>query len=112
MQSIVKHAAMAESLHYTVKMLDRNSQDLFTPVTKYGVTVVETPRDVSHQILKAWDRVAERKAKENPFFAKVLESQKAWASASCPYRRCCHPPYEFAADYYWKGANPYKILKP
>jgi hypothetical protein len=25
--------------------------------------------------------------------------------------RICHPPYEFAADYYWKGANPYKILK-
>lgn len=32
-----------------------------------------------NEILKAWDRVAERKAKENPFFAKVLESQKTWA---------------------------------
>jgi hypothetical protein len=54
----------------------------------------------------------ERKARENAFFAKVLESQKAWAQRVVPYRRCCHPPYEFAADYYWKGANPYKILKP
>ena len=111
-KSIVKHAAMAEALHYTLKMLDRNSQDLVTLVTKHGVTVVETPRDVFDEILKAWDKVAERKAKENPFFAKVLESQKAWAQRVVPYRRCCHPPYEFAADYYWKGANPYKILKP
>jgi hypothetical protein len=47
-----------------------------------------------------------------PFFAKVLESQKAWAQRVVPYRRCCHPPYEFAADYYCKGANPYKIVKP
>ena len=111
-KSIVKHAAMAEALHYTLKMLDRNSQDLVTLVTKHGVTVVETPREVFNEILKAWDKVAERKAKENPFFAKVLESQKAWAQRVVPYRRCCHPPYEFAADYYWKGANPYKIVKP
>ena len=111
-QAIVKYAAMAEALHYTVKMLDRNSQDLVTLVTKHGVTVVETPRDVLHEILKAWDKVAERKAKESPFFAKVLESQKAWAQRVVPYRRCCHPPYELAADYYWKGVNPYKILKP
>jgi TRAP-type mannitol/chloroaromatic compound transport system substrate-binding protein len=112
LKAIVKYAAMAEALHYTVKMLDRNSQDLLTLVTKHGVTVVETPKEVLDEILKAWDRVAERKAKENPFFAKVLESQKAWAQRVVPYRRCCHPPYELAADYYWKGVNPYKILKP
>jgi TRAP-type mannitol/chloroaromatic compound transport system substrate-binding protein len=93
------------------KELKLNSQDLVTLVTKHGVTVVETPREVFEEILKAWDKVAERKAKENAFFARVLESQKAWAQRVVPYRRCCHPPYEFAADYYWKGANPYKILK-
>jgi TRAP-type mannitol/chloroaromatic compound transport system substrate-binding protein len=111
-KAIVKYAAMAEALHYTVKMLDRNSQDLTTLVTKHGVTVVETPKEVLNEILKAWDKVAERKAKENAFFAKVLESQKSWAQRVVPYRRCCHPPYELAADYYWKGVNPYKILKP
>lgn len=111
-KSIVKHAAMAEALHYTLKMLDRNSQDLVTLVGKHGVTVVETPAEVLNEILKAWDKVAERKARENPFFAKVLESQKAWAQRVVPYRRCCHPPYDLAADYYWKGVNPYKILKP
>src|SRR5918996_3190149 len=56
-KAIVKHAAMAEALHYTLKMLDRNSQDLVTLVTKHGVTVVETPREVFEEILKAWDRV-------------------------------------------------------
>ena len=52
------------------------SQDLVTLVTKHGVTVVETPREVFDEILKAWDKVADRKSKENPFFAKVLESQE------------------------------------
>ncbi len=111
-KAIVKYGAMAEALHYTLKMLDRNSEDLFTLVSKHGVTVVETPKEVMDEILRAWDKVAERKAKENPFFAKVLESQKSWAQRVVPYRRCCHPPYELAADYYWKGVNPYKILKP
>jgi TRAP-type mannitol/chloroaromatic compound transport system substrate-binding protein len=111
-KSIVKYGAMAEALHYTLKMLDRNSEDLFTLVSKHGVTVVETPKEVMDEILRAWDKVAERKAKENPFFAKVLESQRSWAQRVVPYRRCCHPPYDLAADYYWKGVNPYKILRP
>mgnify|MGYP003492543360 CR=1 FL=1 len=67
---------------------------------------------VQETILKAWDKVAQRKAKENPYFARVLESQRTWAQRVVPYRRCCHPPYDLAADYYWKGVNPYKILKP
>ena len=112
LKAIVKWGAMAESLHYTAKMLDRNSQDLETLVTKHGVTVVETPKEIMLEILKAWDKVADRKSKENPFFAKVLESQRAWAKRVVAYRRCCHPPYELAADYYWAGVNPYKIKKP
>jgi TRAP-type mannitol/chloroaromatic compound transport system substrate-binding protein len=112
LKAIVKWGAMAESLHYTAKMLDRNSQDLETLVTKHGVTVVETPKEIMVEILKAWDKVADRKSKENPFFAKILESQRVWAKRVVAYRRCCHPPYELAADYYWAGVNPYKIKKP
>ena len=75
-------------------------------VTKHGVTVVETPKEVLDEILKAWDRVAERKAKENPFFAKVLESQKAYASLVVPAKRFLFPPYSFAANYYWPEEKP------
>jgi TRAP-type mannitol/chloroaromatic compound transport system substrate-binding protein len=79
---------------------------------KHGVTIVETSKEIQLEILKAWDRVAERKAKENAFFAKVLESQRAFAKRVVPYRRCCHPAYELSADHYWGGANTYKIRKP
>jgi TRAP-type mannitol/chloroaromatic compound transport system substrate-binding protein len=112
LKAIVRWASMAEALHYTVKMLDRNSQDLGVLVGKEKVTVVETPRDVMVEVLKAWDRVAERKAREHPFFAKVLASQKAWAQRVVPYRRCCHPQYELAADHYWGAVNPYRVLRP
>lgn len=112
LKAIVEYASMAETLHFTVKMLDRNSQDLGTLVEKHGVTVYETPRDILTECLKAWDKVADRRAKENPVFAKVLASQKAFAKRLVGFRRVAHPPYDLAADYYWGKENPYKVKKP
>jgi TRAP-type mannitol/chloroaromatic compound transport system substrate-binding protein len=112
LKAIVKYASMAEALHFTIKMLDRNSKDLGTLVTKHGVTVVETPREILEEVLKGWDKVAEEFSKKNPFFAKVLESQKKWAKQIVPYRRIAHPPYDLAAEHYWAGENPYKVVKP
>lgn len=111
LKAIIKWASMAESLHYTLKMLNRNSQDLGTLVTKHGVQVVETPKEILIEVLKAWDKVAARKVEENPFFAKVYESQRGWAKQVVSYRRCCHPDYGVAADYYWGEINPYKVKK-
>ena len=64
------------------------------------------------EVLQAWDKVAEKYTKENPFFAKVYASQKKWAERVVPYRRVGHPPYDLAADYYWGKVNPYKVQKP
>ena len=41
------------------------------------------------------------KSPSNPFFAKVLESQRQWASVTVPAKRFMSPPYSFAANYYW-----------
>lgn len=112
LRAIVEHASMAEALHFTLKMLNQNSKDLDTLITKHGVKVVETPREILTEVLKAWDKVAEKYVKENPFFAKVYESQKKWAQQVVPYRRIGHPPYDLAADYYWGKINPYKVMKP
>jgi len=112
LKAIVEYAAMAEAIHFTLKMLNQNSRDLDTLVTKHGVKVIESPREILVEVLKAWDKVAEKYVKENPFFAKVYESQKKWAQQVVPYRRIGHPPYDLAADYYWGGVNPYKVIKP
>lgn len=112
LKAIVEYAGMAETIHFTIKMLNQNSKDLNTLVTKHGVKVVETPRDILIEVLKAWDKVAEKYVKANPFFAKVYESQKKWAQQVVPYRSVGHPPYDLAADYYWGKINPYKVQKP
>jgi len=111
LKAIVRYASMAEALHFTIKMLDRNSQDLAKLVDEHGVTVVQTPRDILQEVLTGWDKVAADFSKKNAFFAKVLESQKAWAKRVVPYRSVAHPPYDLAAEYYWGSENPYKVVK-
>lgn len=112
LKEIIKGACMADTLLFALKQIDQNSKDLETMVTKHGVTVVETPREMLLEMLKAWDRVAERRVKENPFFARVLASQRLWASRVVPFRLIYHPPFDSIADHYWKGVNPYKVVKP
>ncbi|MBM4340311.1 MAG: TRAP transporter substrate-binding protein [Deltaproteobacteria bacterium] len=112
LKAIVRAACLAETLHFSLKHMDQNVKDLETMVTKHGVSVVETSKEMIMEMLKAWDRLAERKSKESPFFGKVLASQKTWANRMVPFRQVSHPPYDMIADHYWKGVNPYKVVKP
>ena len=71
-------------------------------ITKYGVTLVETPDEILTKLLGAWDKVAERECAANPHFAEIYESQRVWAEKIVPYRRTFFKDYSFAADFYWK----------
>jgi TRAP-type mannitol/chloroaromatic compound transport system substrate-binding protein len=66
--------------------------------------------DILVQFLKAWDDLAKEESGKNPFFKKVLDSQRAYASVVVPAKRFYFPPYSFAANYYFpeKGAAPAK----
>jgi hypothetical protein len=37
----------------------------------------------------------------SPFFKKVLDSQREYASKVVPAKRFYAPPYSFAANHYW-----------
>jgi len=50
--------------------------------------------------------VATEESAKNPFFKKVLESQKSYASLVVPAKRFLFPPYSFAANYYWPEDKP------
>jgi TRAP-type mannitol/chloroaromatic compound transport system substrate-binding protein len=51
--------------------------------------------------MKTWDKMAAEESAKDPFFKKVYESQKAYASKVVPAKRFMFPPYSFAANYYW-----------
>ncbi len=50
--------------------------------------------------------IAKEEAAKNPFFRKVLESQRAYAARVVPAKRFMFPPYSFAANYYWPEEKP------
>ena len=56
---------------------DRYSSDFIEMTTKQGVKAGKTPDSVLEAQLQAWDKVIAAQSVE-PFFKKVIDSQKAW----------------------------------
>ncbi len=76
LQSILKYAAESSSSDMTWKAMDRYSTDL-AALKEAGVAVRKTPDSLLDAQLAAWDKVI-ASLSADPFFAKVIESQKAW----------------------------------
>jgi TRAP-type mannitol/chloroaromatic compound transport system substrate-binding protein len=79
MKSILKTATEAASADMSWKAIHRYSQDYIEMREKQGVRFFKTPDDILRAQMGAWSTVVNEKRKENPFFAKVLDSQMAWA---------------------------------
>ena len=62
---------------------DRYSKDL-EAIRARGVQVIKTPDAVLNAQLKAWDKVIAAQSQE-PFFKKVIDSQKAWVKRTGAY---------------------------
>ena len=100
-QEIVKSAALDTFIRFQAKFNGENAAALRKLQDEHKVQVMRTPDDILITFLQTWDKVAEKEASTNPFFKKVLDSQKKYASLVVPARRFMYPPYEFAANYYW-----------
>ena len=70
------HAASAD-MHW--KSMHRMSQDFLELRNNQKVNTYRTPKPILDAQLKAWDKVIAKFSAENPLFAKVVDSQKAWA---------------------------------
>jgi len=103
MQAIVRYASFAESADFQYKMIDRNSRDLEEFETKRGVRVFTTPKSVLQAQLRAWDKLIAKHSRQNPTFAKIVASQKAFARRVVSWKRRVYVDNQVAFDYYFKG---------
>ncbi len=85
LQAILHYAAEAASTANFALAMDQYSTDLQELITKDKVNVKRTPKDIFAAQIKAWDVVSKRLQDEDPFFKKVVESQKAWAKRVAYY---------------------------
>jgi TRAP-type mannitol/chloroaromatic compound transport system substrate-binding protein len=82
LKAILRYAAFAATADQFGMAHDRYSKDL-EAIRARGVNVIRTPDAILEAQLKAWDGVVA--ANKDPFFQKVLESQKAWVKRTAPY---------------------------
>jgi TRAP-type mannitol/chloroaromatic compound transport system substrate-binding protein len=101
-KAIFKYATMAQASDSTWKyFLDANSKDLAEFKAK-GVTVTKTPKVLLDAQLKAWDTIIQRETAADPFFKKVLDSQRTWATRVVPLRAEVMVDNQPAFEYYFK----------
>jgi TRAP-type mannitol/chloroaromatic compound transport system substrate-binding protein len=100
-QEWIKSAANETFVIWHAKWQKQNAEALKELQEKHGVQVLRTPPEILVEFLKSWDRIAAAESDKNPFFKKVLASQKEYAALVVPAKRFYFPPYSFLANYYW-----------
>jgi len=102
-QAILKHAAAAASSENFWMGMDRYSADLQWLTKTAGVKAIRTPQSIMDEQLKAWDVLIARLEAEDPFFAKVLKSQKDFSHRAAYYYLLNSCDYKLAFDHYFPG---------
>ena len=101
-QAILEHATEAASTANYALAMDRYSNDLQTLINKDGVKVYRTPESVMAAQLDSWDEVL-KKLDADPFFKKVVDSQKAWSARVAYYNLFNDADYKLAFKHYFPG---------
>ena len=70
--------ALVREMAETERRRDRGDAE------KHGMQILRTPPEILLAFLKAWDEIAAEESGKNPFFKKVLDSQRAYASKVVP----------------------------
>jgi len=100
LQAVLKHASNAENSNFYWHNTKRYSEDL-EKLKGQGVSVYRTPDSVMQKQLEAWDVVVKRLSTEDPFFAKVIKSQMAYAQEVMGYLNLNQPDYKLAYKHYF-----------
>tara|TARA_R110002096_G_scaffold189191_28_gene369526 strand:- start:12 stop:1109 length:1098 start_codon:yes stop_codon:yes gene_type:complete len=101
LKAILRYASEAENSNFYWNNTKRYADDLNTLRTEQGVNVWRTPDDVMAAQLQAWDVVVDRISAEDPFFARVIESQKVYAKNVMGYLNLNQPDYKLAYNHYF-----------
>ncbi len=102
LQAILEYGAEAANTANYGYAMDNYSRDLQTLMKKDGVKVYRTPQSVMNAQLESWDNVLKKLTKD-PFFNKVVESQKAWSHRVAFYDIMNSADYKLAFKHYFPG---------
>jgi TRAP-type mannitol/chloroaromatic compound transport system substrate-binding protein len=106
LQAILQYAAEAASSSNFWTGIDNYSRDLQILIDKHKVNVIRTPKSIFVEQLKAWDVLTDRLSKADPFFAKVVASQRAFAKRAAYYVLFNDADYRLGYEHVFKTKIP------
>jgi len=101
-QAILKYAAEAASSANYWRGQDQYSKDLQWLKNTAKVKIYRTPQSIMKKQLEAWDAIL-KDLNKDPFFKKVVESQKKFAYRVAYYDLLNSCDYKLAFDHYYPG---------
>ncbi len=101
LQEIMRVATISATVQRNF-ILNRETADACQELIAEGVTLHRTPDDILLNFLEQWEKIQAEYAAKDPFYAKVIESQKKYAEVVVPFKMSWFPPYDFAGKFYWK----------
>ena len=102
LQAIWQYGVEAASQANYWTGMDNYSRDLQTLIHKHKVSVTRTPKSVFQAQLAAWDGLTKKLSAADPFFAKVVASQMAWAARVVPYWFLNEAEYKMGYEHVFK----------
>ncbi len=85
LKAIMRYSVEAASASNFWTAMDNYSRDLDDLINKDKVNVLRTPKSIFEAQIKAWDVINKRLSDEDPFFKRVVDSQRAWARRVAKY---------------------------
>jgi len=96
LQKILEYASEAENSNFFWHNTLRYADDLVKLKNNLGVNIYRTPDSIMAAQLKAWDVIVDKFNKKDPFFKKVVNSQKGYAKKVMAYLLLNSPDYGMA----------------
>jgi TRAP-type mannitol/chloroaromatic compound transport system substrate-binding protein len=100
-QEVIRSVVTETFVRWWVKWQRQNADAIEEMRTKHGTQILRTQPEILTAFFKTWDEIANEESAKNPFFKKVLDSQKAYAAKVIPAKRFMFPPYSFAANHFF-----------
>jgi TRAP-type mannitol/chloroaromatic compound transport system substrate-binding protein len=106
LQAIWRYGVEAASQANYWTAMANYPKDLRKLIDKDKVNVIRTPTSVFQAQLEAWDVLTQKLSSEDPFFKRVVDSQRAWAKDVVFYWTFNDAPFPMGYEHVFKTKLP------
>jgi TRAP-type mannitol/chloroaromatic compound transport system substrate-binding protein len=101
LREIMKVASVYATVQRNFKF-NRETAEACQQLIKGGTQMHRTPTEILMNFLNEWEKIQGEYAAKDPFYKKVIDSQRKYAETIVPFKMSWFPPYDLAGKYYWK----------